>query len=404
MEKKYLICRMRGRVFSFLFHDWKAVEIHCDPQEDQSLHGSIYIAKVRNVAKNIDAAFLEIEPGLRCYLPLSDLQHPIYTKKGASASIQMGDELLVQVSREDIKTKYPSVSTNITLHGKYVLLTTGNRTVSMSSKLSKEKKEELSAFAAQPEGEARAYGLLFRTNAEHADERRIRAELEALQNKYEALMAQVQYRTCYSCLLRNPPAYLARLDNLYDHDASQIMTDDEQIFHEMRDYVSERHPEDLRRLALYRDPMQSMEKRYSLDTHLAEALKEKVWLKSGGYLIIQPTEALTVIDVNSGKYEGGKHSEAAYLKVNLEAAKEAARQIRLRNISGIIIIDFINMKEEQSNAALLSFLGGELKRDPVPASLIDMTKLSLVEITRKKKEKPLAECCRALPPEELCEE
>jgi ribonuclease G len=134
-----------------------------------------------------------------------------------------------------------------------------------------------------------------------------------------------------------------------------------------------------------------MAKCYSLERQLEQALQERVWLNSGGYLIIQPTEALTVIDVNSGKFEGGKNREAAFLKLNREAAREIARQLRLRNISGIIIVDFINMEEKASEQELLNLLTHELRKDPIPTTLVDMTKLSLVEITRKKKEKSLAQ-------------
>ena len=134
-----------------------------------------------------------------------------------------------------------------------------------------------------------------------------------------------------------------------------------------------------------------MEKLYSLDHHLKEALGERVWLKSGGYLVIQPTEALTVIDVNTGKFTARQEKEAAFLKLNQEAALEAARQIRLRNLSGIVIIDFINMEEKESEVQLLKTLDDALRRDPIRTTLVDMTKLSLVEITRMKKERPLHE-------------
>lgn len=391
---QYLITRMRGGVFSFLMKDQRAIEIHCDQENTSSLLGSIYIGKIKNIAKNISAAFLEIAPGVVCHLALEDIKNPVYTKKGASKLPQAGDELLVQIQREGIKTKYPSATTNLTLHGKYVLLTTGNTRISVSSKLSKEKKEELLKAA---EGwNTDSYGWLFRTNAGTADRETLLAELALLKQQYETLMDQAQFRTCYSCLMRMPAPYLKRLSDLYESDAERIVTDDETLYQELQDYLNLHYPEDLPKLALYKDRLQPMAKLYSLEHHLKQALQERVWLNSGGYLVIQPTEALTVIDVNSGKYEGGKHREKAFLKLNIEAAEEVARQLRLRNISGIIIVDFINMEEEESNRELLGRLREELRKDPIPASLIDMTKLSLVEISRMKKEKSLAQSCRDL--------
>lgn len=401
-KQTYVVSRRGSQIFSFLLNGSKAVEIHCDACRKDSILDEIYIGKVQNIVKNISAAFVEIAPGTVCYLPLEDLKHPVYTKKGTSQNIQQGDELLVQVKREGIKTKAPAVTTNLTLHGKYALLTTGNTQISVSSKLSKEEKERLlrvvkdnsSADNGSLEGMSageRAYGWLLRTNAGGASPEVIKKDLLRLQTKYGELMKTAQYRTCFSCLLARPSAYLKRLSDLYTEEVDEILTDDRELFEQMTEYFQENQPEDTAKLRFYEDRLLPMEKLYSLDHHLKEALGERVWLKSGGYLVIQPTEALTVIDVNTGKFTAGKKKEAAFLKLNQEAALEAARQIRLRNLSGIVIIDFINMEEKESEVQLLKTLDDALRRDPIRTTLVDMTKLSLVEITRMKKERPLHE-------------
>ena len=141
--------------------------------------------------------------------------------------------------------------------------------------------------------------------------------------------------------------------------------------------------------------MLSLSGLYSLKHVLGSALHEKVWLKHGGYLVIQPTEALTVIDVNSGKCVSKKNQEDAALKINLEAAKEIARQLRLRNLSGIIVIDFINLDDPDKMQILLKEFRKLLSRDPIQATLVDVTELQLVEVTRKKVRKPLYECWEA---------
>ena len=150
------------------------------------------------------------------------------------------------------------------------------------------------------------------------------------------------------------------------------------------------------KLTFYQDKLQPLYKKYPVETAIEEALRERIWLKSGGYLVIQMTEALTSIDVNTGKYDGKKQSEETFLKINLEAAKEAARQMRLRNLAGIIIIDFINMKKEENNEYLLSEMRKFLRQDPVLTVLVDMTPLGLVEITRKRTRKTVAEQMKAL--------
>lgn len=405
----YIITKMGDKIFSFLQNDRHAVEIHCDQGESDTLLGNIYIGRIKNIAKNLSAAFVEIAPGQNCYLPLEDIKNPIYTKKGTSRLPQQGDELLVQISREGIKTKLPSVTTNLTLHGKYALLTTGNTQISVSSKLTKEVREKLSHFAQEQENlilsvpeqssdfnEKRRFGWLLRTNAGTAKEALLAKDMRRLYDQYQTMIQQSGFRTCFSCIQRTPAAYLSRLSDLYDSSVEHIVTDEESLYKEIKEYLNIFQPEDTEKLSFYHDDLLPLKKLYSLEHQLSEALSERVWLKSGGYLIIQPTEALTVVDVNSGKSEGGKKKEAALLKVNKEAAAEIARQLRLRNISGIVIVDFINMEQQESKNILLALLDGELKKDPIRTVLVDMTKLSLVEITRMKKEKPLYESIKNL--------
>ncbi len=415
IQKKYVITRMNGRIFSFLLHDQKAVEIHCDEERraDSGLGlGNIYIGKIKSIARNIDAAFVETAPNTICYLPFSEMRDPIYIKKGSAHGPQAGDELLVQISREAQKTKAPAVTADLTLHGKYVLLTTGKKIIGVSSKLPRTERERLLALTSPhfsspnlsqnkdadnrmaENSDPRPCGWLLRTNAGGAEEDVLLADIRRLQENFRLLMEHAKYRTCFSCLYAVPALYLSRLLNLYESEADRIVTDDPVLYEEIRKYLSENQSGDLEKLTFYQNDLLPLYKLYSLEHQLSQALSEKVWLNSGGYLVIQATEALTVIDVNTGKYEGGKKREATFLKINTEAALEAARQIRLRNLSGIILIDFINMEEKKSTDELLSILDAELRRDPIRTVLVDMTKLSLVEITRQKKERTLAEAVR----------
>ncbi len=403
--KRYVISRMNGCIFSFLLFDDRAVEIHCDGEDASSILDNIYIGRIRDIAKNINAAFVEIAQDEVAYLPLDEISAPVYTKKGSAKGPQQGDELLVQVSRERMKSKYPSLSTNLTLHGKYLLLTRGNTRVSLSSKLEKEKRGKLTGLIAELErrlslnqGENRDFGWIVRTNAGEADPALLEKEMERLSAEYEAILKKAPYLERYSCLLKMPPAWVSRLSNLYESSVDQIVAEDEDLYEEARDYLGRMQPEDLAKLCHYQD-MQPLVKRFSLEEQLRHALSERVWLSSGGYLVIQPTEALTVIDVNSGKYEGGREREKTFLKINREAALEAARQIRLRNLSGIILIDFINMDCQNSREELMKTLGEALRFDPVKTVLVDMTSLFLVEITRMKKERPLRESCQQLCPQ-----
>ena len=186
------------------------------------------------------------------------------------------------------------------------------------------------------------------------------------------------------------------LRNTYTADLTSIITADPQIYNSLEHYLKENDLQNLSKLRLYQDDLLPLYKLCRLEREIDLATSRQVWLKSGGYLVIDPTEALTVIDVNTGKYSGKKLRRETLKTINLEAAKEATRQIRLRNLSGIILIDFINMENKEDQKELLAFLESRLFADPVKTRLIDMTKLELVEITRKKVYKTLKEQIAAL--------
>ena len=181
------------------------------------------------------------------------------------------------------------------------------------------------------------------------------------------------------------------IDDDFYEELEEILTDDGDIFEELTRYLEESRPEELPKLVLYDDPLLPLQKLYSLETAISHALARKVWLKSGAYLVIEPTEALAVIDVNSGKYAGRKKIDDTILKINLEAAEEIGRQLRLRNLSGIIIIDFIDMERAKDRECLMDSLRKIVSADPVKTTVVEMTKLNLVELTRKKVRRPFYE-------------
>lgn len=405
--QKYCIANMQNKIMSFLLDEnGHTVEIHCDSPDGQILLGNIYIGKVQNVAKNMNAAFVEIQPGVICYLSLDDLKEPIFTKKGPSKNIQQGDELVVQISREAIKTKAPAVTTALCFQGKYVILEAGKTGIGVSKKLPEKQRQRLRELGEKClkrliESQNMDYeeylgrvGIVLRTNASEAFDDLIETELTALFQRYQTIQETAKYRTCFSCLYQSPALWLKRMMSLRYGETEAIIIEDTELYDLAKSYLQAEHPDMWKRLIKYEDKLLPLEKLYSMEHRLSEALGERVWMKSGAYLIIQPTEALTVIDVNSGKNEKGKKKEEAVLKVNLEAAREVARQLRLRNISGIIIVDFINMEEDSSRQRVMEELNRCLIQDPIHARAIDMTKLYLVEITRKKVERPLTECMR----------
>lgn len=391
MNRKLIITRLSEKIITAVVENEKIAELHCaDEQENSAIQlGNIYVGRVKNIVANINAAFIEVAGGVECYYAIAENPTPIFTKKIGKKPLCIGDELLVQISKEAVKTKAPTVSSKINLTGKYAVLTYGDTRAGVSNKIDKSEKERLLELAKAYTTES--YGVIMRTNAKEANTEMLEDELKRLTEQYHVLTEQAKTRICFSCLQSAPKEYLTELRNIYQEGLTDIIIEDKTIYGEVRDYLSKEQPEDLEKLRLYEDKLLPLHKLYSVETTLANVLKEYVWLKSGAYLVIQPTEALTVIDVNTGKCISKKKDDETYLKINKEAAKEAARQIRLRNLSGIILVDFINMDTKETMDELMEAFERELKKDPIATTLVDITKLQLVEITRKKVRRPLHE-------------
>lgn len=391
MDSTRIITYIRDGVLAdALYEDGHMMELSLISKEKESILGNIYIGKVKNIVKNIQAAFVEIEPGLLCYLPREDVKHPVYLHPKAKQTLVQGDELLVQVSREAVKTKAPSVTTKFSLTGKYLVLTHGNETIGFSGKLDNAEKSRLKAWTAGlnlPE----EVGIIVRTNASGISEEELNREYQHLEEQYQYLRQQAIHRSLYSCVFRNRPAYLSSVLGSRSENLKEILTDDVEIYQEMGQFLREEMPGDEEKLHFYEDRMLPLKALYRLEKGMSEALAERVWLKSGGYLVIEATEALTVIDVNTGKCIAGKDKQATIRKINQEAAQEIARQLRLRNLSGIILVDFVDMTEPSADEELLTMMQKLLKRDPLKASAVDMTALGLMELTRKKQKKTLKE-------------
>lgn len=338
-EGKLIFTRLRERRAAVLVNARGVIAMRV-LRPDASKVGGIYLGKVQNMAKNIDACFVEILPGELCFLPLREAGAAHLTNRKADGTLKAGDELVVMVTRDAQKTKRASATADLS-RMKQLLVKSGST----------------------PEN-----------------------VLEALQS----LLEQSAHKVCFTCLLKPSEAVYEVLEQLADpSEYSEILTDDPQICQ----LLSEGDHPLLKQkpVRFYDDPAISLCLLYSLERGTEEALDTRVWLKCGGYLVIEPTEAMTVIDVNSGKNEAKKAGEDTYYQVNLEAAEEVARQLRLRNLSGIIIVDFINMAEKERQKELLETLRELTAKDPLHPRVVDMTPLGLVEITRKKTHPALAE-------------
>lgn len=381
-----------------LSEEERIVEIRLESDQEKSILGNIYTGQVENIASNIQAAFVQIEPGKRCYYSLAEAQRAVFSagRKG-NGPLRPGDELLVQVSRDAMKGKLPALTSNLNFTGRYLVLTTGDKKFGLSSKLALEDRHRLSGWLKEEvERPDKEFGIIVRTNAADASKEEILKELEWLKGRYHKAVVQGRNRTCFSLVLETEPFYVAAVRDAYGRDLDEIITDVPEIREMILGYLEEISPELKEKLRFYQDKLLPLYKLYRVETALDAIRKEKVWLNSGGFLVIQQTEAFVSIDVNSGKYTGKKKMEETFRKINLEAAAEIGRQLRLRNLSGIILIDFINMENPDHRDELFHVLQKLLRKDPVKSRAIDITPLHILEMTRKKVRRPVIEDIREL--------
>lgn len=389
-----VITNYKNSIISAVYENKTMIQVSACRKKPTSCVGNIYVGRIDNIVKNINAAFVNISDQLSCYLDLSATEQALFTKKQSEKKISIGDELIVQITKEEVKTKAPVVSTSFSLTGKYVVLVHGGEGIQISKKITQKPVRNQLKEALEPyikEG----CGLVVRTNAQYAAKEELEAEAKQLLTEYEQIQSTGIHQAKYSLLRQELPPYLQQLRDSRELSMSQVVTNIPAVYKEFEEYLK-RYPVKTKEgspvgLELVEDANELVI-RYRINHFMDKALHRTIYLNSGATIVIDPTEALTVIDVNTGKAVAGKKlTEETFFAINLEAAKEIAAQIRLRNLSGIILIDFINLSEEAKKEAIKEELRKLFRADSVQTEVVDFTKLGLMEITRKKVYKTLAE-------------
>jgi len=362
----------------------KLVEFYIDYQNKSQLVGNIYRGRVKNVLQGMEAAFVDIGDDKNAYL---DLKNAVFSNLKLNKEmnirdiVKVGQEVIVQVLKEPTENKGAKVTTNITLPGRFIVLTPFSEKISVSRKIQDEKEVNRLKNIGEKIIEDNM-GMIFRTNSQGVSEDLLKKEYFELVHIYKRIEREKNFLPCPKLIYKEMNLSERVIRDSYSERIDKIIVNDRGKYNSLIELEDIFFPS--LKEKLYYDEDFDINYEESIVSGLRSALNRKVPLKSGGYIVIDETEALTVIDVNTGKFIGSKSLEDTVVKTNLEAAEEIARQIRLRNLTGIIIIDFIDMKDNKNVALITERLEEHLNYDKNKANIVDITKLGLVELTRRK--------------------
>ncbi|MCR5336791.1 MAG: Rne/Rng family ribonuclease [Synergistes sp.] len=351
----------------------KLYEFYYERMLEHQRTGEIYKARVDTVLKGMNSAFLNLGDGKNGFLYLDDVK---------GIEVRQGMEMLVQVVKNARKGKGARVSPRISLAGRYMVLIPGGHETGVSKRIESDaERTRLRTMAKKlrPDG----FGIIIRTVAEGCEEQDMKNDAEALAAQWETICRSAKQNSA-PCLVHHDTGLLERVlrDELTE-EVDEIVIDCEEEKSAVEEIVKKFFPDKEIEVNLFRGRMPLFDV-YGLENQIAELQSRKVWLSSGAYLVIDQTEALTVIDVNTGKFVGSKNLNDTVMQTNMEAAVEIARQLRLRAIGGIVVVDFIDMENEEDNQALVRHLQELFKNDRCKARVYGVTGLGLVEITRKR--------------------
>jgi len=361
------------------------------PADDISqIHGNIYVGRVQNVLPGMEAAFVDIATPKNAVLYRGDVQYDpadvdVKGKNPRIEDILKNKQLIIcQVTKNPIGHKGARLTQEVSLPGRFVVLIPNSKTYGISKRLTDNVRKRLRGILDRVKPDE--HGLIVRTAAETATEEELRADMTILLDQWNEIAAKAAKIQKPTLLYREPELAVRVIREEFNADYRGVVIDDERLHHEVKRYVAAFNPELAGRIEYY-DAEQnglSLFERHHIHEQVHKALDRKVWLPSGGSLIIEHTEALTVIDVNTGKNVGKSNLEETVFHNNVEAAEEIAKQLRLRDIGGIIVIDFIDMEIRDNRAKVVEVFRDALARDKTRSQVFDITELGLVEMTRKR--------------------
>ncbi|MBE3578138.1 MAG: Rne/Rng family ribonuclease [Limnochordales bacterium] len=394
MSKEILINVNRMETRAAVLEDGRLVELHVERESNQRVAGNIYKGRVVNVLPGMQAAFVDIGLEKNAFLYVADLGGYLHQAEEENEAVvpfrpqaineilKEGQEIVVQVTKDPIGTKGARVVTHLSIPGRYLVLMPTVEYVGISRRIDDpEERERLKGLARKIR--PRNAGLIVRTAAEGEDEEELKRDLRFLLRTWEKIKSRARKLPAPALLYKDYDLVYRVVRDIFTDEVDRLVIDSRAEYQKTLQLLKGISPELRERVELYDGEVPLFEAR-GLENEIERALKRKVWLPSGGYLVIDETEALTSIDVNTGKFIGSTNLADTVLKTNLEATAEIARQLRLRNLGGIIVVDFIDMDSEEDKKKVLAQLIEEIGKDKTKTHVLGFTHLGLVEITRKK--------------------
>ncbi len=397
MKKEIIINSSIGETRIAILENGRLAELFVEQPENERMVGDIYLGKVVNVVRGMHAAFVNIGQPQDAFLHFSDIgdyfaeyksfidiERPKDTinKKSQRGLPKEGQELLVQIIKEPISSKGSRISTELSFPGRFLVLVPNSDIIGVSKKIySIKEKRKLKKIIREikPKG----FGLIVRTVAENKDTNTLKADLDALLKKWKRLEQKLAKVSPPTIIYKDAGMASSVIRDLFTSDVNRVLIDSKKLFREITSYLDDVAPS-LRNRVEYFKSQKPIFDVFNIESEIAKSLSRKVWTPSGGYVIFDHTEALVSVDVNSGKYVRGKEPEETTLKINLEAAREIARQLRLRDIGGIIVIDFIDMLVLNNKKRLQDEFRRELKKDRAQSSIAPISEFGLIEMTRER--------------------
>lgn len=377
-----------------LVENGKLVERYEERPDMHRLEGNIYLGRVENVLQGMQAAFVNIGEGKNTFMHIKDVipkvsnetgnKNELLSKYDIKDYIRVGMPILVQVKKDSTNKKGARVSTNISLPGRFVVLLPDTNFITISKKITdSNKRKELQKVVQQEL--SKNYGAIIRTSAEHKDIEFIKRDVKSLIKLWELIQEsakKIKEENVFepTLIYENEGIIGKLLTDLIDQNLERIVTNDKSVYDKISNILEQSGASNIRLELKEKSNVLNL---YDLESQIEKAKSRKIWLRCGGFITIDKTEALTAIDVNSGKYVGGKDLEQTVYRVNKEATLEIAKQLRLRDIGGIIIIDYIDMEKEETKKKILEELNECLKKDRSKTQVVGFTPLDLLEMTRK---------------------